>query len=55
MVLAMTQETPQTTPSLQEQLQFRVSLLRLVYQGSLDGGARVSSQIAEIEQLLVKK
>lgn len=48
-----------TSPiAAQEELRFQVSLLRLVYQGSLDGGQRVvptiSSQIAQIEQLLQK-
>jgi hypothetical protein len=35
-----------------EQLQFQVSLLRLVYHGSTDAGARAETQAAQIEQLL---
>jgi hypothetical protein len=37
---------------LRSQLHFQLSLLRLVRQGSADGGARMIPQIAQIEQLL---
>ena len=35
-----------------EQMQFQLSLLRLVYHGSVDAGARAETRAAEIEQLL---
>jgi hypothetical protein len=51
--LNMERET--TTPSnAQDELRFQVSLMRLVYHGSVDAGPRVSAQIAQIEQMLEK-